>query len=266
MKHLTYQYIKLQETDSTNQVARQMLRPESSHTLTVISSDYQTAGRGESGGWESERGQNLLFTIVCAPTFLKPRQQFAISELMAVALHDTLLAYQLDEVTIKWPNDVYLGDGKACGMLIEHDIADGQLGKTIIGVGLNVNQTRFLSDAPNPVSMAQKLNRHIDSQKLLKEDLLPRFGSMYLDLEHEVQNKPEWDLALSPLHRKFVQSLYRNDGIAHRFSDQSGEFWATLNGVEADGRLRLTRNGQLHHYAFKEVRFLPDTCPTNSQQ
>lgn len=265
MEQLTYQFVALQETESTNLVARQMAPPKSPHTLIVISSDYQTAGRGESGGWESERGQNLLFTLVCAPIFLKPRQQFAMSELMAITLRDTLLAYQLDEVTIKWPNDVYLGDGKACGMLIEHDIAEGRLGKTIIGVGLNVNQTRFVSDAPNPVSMAHKLGRHTDPQKLLKEELLPRFGSMYLELEKEVQNKSEWDLAQSSLHRKFIQALYRNDGIAHRFSDIRGEFWATLNGVEADGRLCLARNEQLHRYAFKEVRFLPDTCPTNSQ-
>ena len=162
--------IRLEETTSTNSYLRQLLFKESLPEGSVVVAQTQTAGRGQIGNvWESETGKNLTFSIVLYPDCIPANRQFLISQITSLSVKETLEAYTND-VAVKWPNDIYWKDKKICGMLIENDLSGHNMYCSIIGIGINVNQAVFFSDAPNPVSLCQIIGKEID-----KEELLDRF-------------------------------------------------------------------------------------------
>ncbi len=239
-------YIKLSETDSTNNFLRHY-EPEG-ETLTVVTADYQTAGRGQGGNhWESEAGKNLLFSLLVFPKMLPVRRQFLLSEASALAFREVLGKYLGDEeVTVKWPNDIYWKDRKISGTLIETTVTAQGMGRFMIGTGINVNQTTFVSDAPNPVSMAQVLGHDIDREQLLQE--LTECFARYYD---KIINGEYADVAA-----QYLLSLYRRDGFYH-YKDAEGEFEGRVVEVEDDGHLILRdREGCIRSYGFKEVSFI----------
>ena len=147
-------YIK--QTNSTNTLMRELIAQ--GEKVPFIRADYQMAGRGQSGnGWESEEGKNLLCSILIEKNILAT-QQFDISVLVAVALHRLIISALPKEksVTIKWPNDLYVGDKKIAGVLIETALMGTQVQWAIAGVGLNIYQTHWVSDAPNPTSLSNE--------------------------------------------------------------------------------------------------------------
>ena len=151
----SFPLIHLDETDSTNRYLTQLCDRQQVAEYTTVCADYQTAGKGQRGNtWESERGKNLMFSLVLYPTFLQPQRQFILSQLTALAVRDTLTRWAGD-IRIKWPNDIYWQEKKICGILIENELNAEGIARSIIGIGLNVNQTKFHSDAPNPVSLRQ---------------------------------------------------------------------------------------------------------------
>ena len=151
------------ETTSTNDLAH---GAQYGHG-DVIWAERQTAGRGQRGHtWTSPEGVNLLFSVVLCPTFLPAGEQFGLSQAVALALADTFAAFGID-TRIKWTNDIYAGDRKLVGMLIEHTLAEGHLARTIAGIGINVNQIRFDPSLPNPTSMAQVTSRTFDRHEVL---------------------------------------------------------------------------------------------------
>ena len=244
MLHERIHRIYLSETESTNLYARSVY---SDAMVTLISTDHQTAGRGQRGNsWESEAGKNLLFSLVVKPESIPASQQFAICELISVAICDVLSRYTTD-IRIKWPNDIYYRDRKLCGILIEHDLEGSHLSRTIIGVGLNVNQEEFISDAPNPISLRQILGHEVDRETLLKE-IVEHFVELYSQYTALTLNRTD-------LHERYIALLYRQ-GIETTYRDAQGLFTATLRTVELDGRLILeTSQGQQRSYLFKEVSF-----------
>jgi BirA family biotin operon repressor/biotin-[acetyl-CoA-carboxylase] ligase len=136
-----------------------------------VVADYQTAGRGcGTNRWESERGRNLLFSLLIRPHGLSANRQFHLSMAISLAISETL-GQHVGDVSIKWPNDIYWRDGKIAGILIEHTLQGALIKDSIIGVGLNVNQREFRSDAPNPVSLWQ-----ISGQETNREELLGEFN------------------------------------------------------------------------------------------
>ena len=139
----------INNTTSTNDEAR----GEHYEHMDVIWSEHQTAGRGQRGHeWHSRKGENLTFSVVLEPTFVPIAEQFSVSEVVALSLVDMLSEYGI-EVKIKWTNDIYVGDRKAVGILIEHTYSGSSLARTVVGIGINVNQTEFSADIPNPVSL-----------------------------------------------------------------------------------------------------------------
>ncbi|MEE1168368.1 MAG: biotin--[acetyl-CoA-carboxylase] ligase, partial [Alistipes sp.] len=140
----------IEQTTSTNDEAR---RDVYDH-LDAIWSEHQTAGRGQRGHtWHSVEGENVTFSVVLKPTFLPVVEQFLLSEIVAISLVDTMKEYGID-CRIKWTNDLYAGDSKLAGVLIEHSLSVEGIARTIVGIGLNINQVDFPSDLPNPTSMA----------------------------------------------------------------------------------------------------------------
>ena len=232
---MEYKIVHIEETDSTNR----WLKAHGEGKMVVVA-DYQTAGKGcGTNSWESERGKNLTFSMLIHPTDIPASQQFRITEVVSVALCEVLEQY-IGDVSIKWPNDIYMGDKKICGVLIENRLQGNVIVDSIIGIGLNVNQTEFVSDAPNPVSLRQLLGREIDREALLHDFLET--------LETVSSSETTYSAYRNKLFRMGKQAV---------FSDETGRFEGTIQDVETDGRLLIKDlSGQARRYAFKEVQFV----------
>lgn len=229
-------------TTSTNDDARD----EKYREGDVVWADFQTAGRGQRGHvWHSRRGENLTFSVVLEPTFVPIAKQFSVSEVVALSLVDMLADHGI-EARIKWTNDIYVGDKKLVGILIEHSLAATTLRRTIVGIGINVNQMEFDASLPNPVSMAQLLGQEINA-----EEVLHGF------LAHLKRNYEELRAGQELLHSRYNSLLYRLNEW-HNYALPSGErFCATIRGTAPSGALCLEdEDGKKKEYLFKEVEFI----------
>lgn len=239
--------IRLKETDSTNRYLRDL--PENGDEEIVIAvADYQSAGKGQgSHTWESEDGKNLLFSIKVHPRWVPVRQQFLLSMAEALALKDALDSY-VDGITLKWPNDVYWKDKKISGTLIETYIDSKGIKTCIFGTGININQNKFYSDAPNPVSLCQILGHEVDREEVLQR-IIAAFEQYY-----ELLRRADY-MDVSGIYH---MALYRRKGF-HRYEDADGEFEGAFVEVEDDGHLILhDKQGVIRSYAFGEIKFLQD--------
>lgn len=211
----------------------------------------QTAGRGQRGNsWESAPGKNLTASALFVPSGVAPSHQFVISEAVALAaaeLVTSLLGDAAAPAEVKWPNDIYVGGKKICGILIEHSIFGREIRRTIAGVGININQETFESDAPNPVSVKQISGGSHDIRDVagaFAEALGKRLGSL---------EAPE------KLHSEFMGRLWRGDGRYYPFCDKKREemISAKIAGISEEGVLTLQlEDGSRREYAFKEVEFI----------
>jgi BirA family biotin operon repressor/biotin-[acetyl-CoA-carboxylase] ligase len=240
--------IKLEQTDSTNRYLTSLCeeRHDEIDSFTTVVADFQSAGKGQRGNsWESEDGKNLTFSFVLYPSFLSAKRQFVISQVVSIGIVSTLRKYKGEGFSIKWPNDIYYQDRKICGMLIEVYLQGLNLGRCVCGIGLNVNQERFVSDAPNPVSLSQIIGREIDREELLK-DVMVEIRRLYEDLKQGKGNIAD----------TYFKHLYRKDRY-HSYKDANGVFEAKLVKVEPDGRLFLEdEQHQLRSYLFKEIQYI----------
>ena len=217
------------------------------HEGDIIWAERQTAGRGQRGHtWLSGEGMNLTFSAVLEPTFLLPTEQFSLLQVVALALVDTLKEYDI-EARIKWTNDIYVGDRKLVGILIEHSLAPSSLRRTIVGVGINVNQTEFDASLPNPVSMAQLLGKELNAEEVL--------SSFISHLQRHYESLREGGAEV--LHNRYNELLYRKNEY-HTYALPSGEkFRAKIVGTAPSGALRLeSEEGTTKDYLFKEVEFI----------
>ena len=242
--------VALDETDSTNQHLSRLCneRQEAIAEFTTVVAEFQTAGKGQRGNtWEAEEGKNLLFSFVLYPTFLEARRQFILSQIVSLAIKEELSRWS-DEITIKWPNDIYWKDKKICGILIENDLAGHNIARSISGIGININQELFRSDAPNPVSLKQITGQEHDRSSILAH-ILRRVEIYYNSLRTEEPNIYSAEIAA-----RYARSLYRRRGL-HPYEDANGKFLARLLRVEQDGRLILEdESGRERQYLFKEVQ------------
>lgn len=244
--------IWLESTDSTNSEAAR--RISDIDKLSVISAKTQTKGRGQRGNvWRSEGGRNLTFSIVVKPGTggmpeIAARDQFIICELITLALKDSLASCGISS-RIKWPNDIYAGDKKICGILIENTLKGESVGASIIGVGLNVNQTEFPEDLPNPTSMKIEGGREYDVEKVL-EDLVGRFCK-YLDMADDDGGREELrDLYLADLYRKDEWHNYDLPIEGRRFRGM-------IRGISGIGNLLVEDEaGRRFEYGFKEIGYI----------
>jgi BirA family biotin operon repressor/biotin-[acetyl-CoA-carboxylase] ligase len=237
--------IRFKEIDSTSRYLRQYAAA-ADEDMTVAVSEYQTAGQGMgTNTWESEPGQNLLFSILVHPSMLPVNRQFLLSMAMAVALKDVLDGYT-DGVTVKWPNDIYWHDKKISGTRIDTSLSSHGIRNFILGTGIDINQREFQSDAPNPVSLYQILGHEVSVDEVL-DKVIAAFQKYYL----LIMNGDYTDIAAI-----YHQSLYRKHGF-YPYRDADGEFEAAIVEVEDDGHLILRdRGGMIRSYAFKEIVFM----------
>lgn len=237
----------MEEVDSTN--AYIMREVSDLEAPVMVLAHTQTAGQGQRGNsWESEPGKNLTFSVLYRPTELPPMSQFSMSEAVALAVVDFLDNHGIG-AKVKWPNDIYVGDRKICGILIRHSVMGAYVSYSVIGVGIDVNQKIFVSDAPNPVSMWQITGEEYDLTSLEKEiaSIMERRLASIHDQE-----------ARTSLHKEFMGKLWRGDGAYYPFTDaSSGEtFRARIEDIASHGPMTLRlEDGSRRTYAFKEVSF-----------
>ncbi|MBE6233204.1 MAG: biotin--[acetyl-CoA-carboxylase] ligase [Bacteroidales bacterium] len=244
----------LDTVDSTNEEARR--RISSLDNLSVLSAFRQTAGRGQRGSsWSSVPGENLTFSIVlkygpAAMMPLRATDQCAISELTALSVTDLLSSHGI-EAKIKWPNDIYVGGRKICGILIEHSVRDSYLASSIIGIGLNVNQTVFDPSIPNPVSMILCSPEKFQPSALLEEfmDIFGRYCNRYLNITG----------GLARLRKLYLSQMWLKD-VPSRFIDYTAghEFEGIIRGLTDIGHLIVEdmEKGELREFAFKEIGYI----------
>ena len=248
-------YIK--QTYSTSTLLREQYSDALPHLYT-IRTDFQTAGRGQAGNsWESEAGKNLLFSALLRYEGIHAAKQWRLSMLVAVALWDTLSKYlPQEQLTIKWPNDIYFGDKKLVGILIENSLSGQYVGYSIAGIGVNVNQTQWLSNAPNPISMKEITGKNYDVEALMNEWTC---------------SMKSWELRTTvEIRTAYMQHLYRSEGwheyverkvsIAPTAIAQKGiedAFLAEIVNVTEQGELVLRlQNNEEKTYHFKQIRFV----------
>lgn len=239
--------IRIDTVSSTNIYLKELLEKQTLVEGTILTAEEQIAGRGQLGTrWETQRGKNITCSIVFYPYFLSIKQSFLLSKVIALGVKEALNEY-LPDVLIKWPNDIYFEEKKLVGILIENELTDGYLSQSIAGIGINVNQEIFTSDAPNPVSLKQILRRDIDQDELLNKvqfNILKWYNKLKLAEENLISES-------------YRNCLYRSSGF-HLYKDKDGIFLAEITDVQSNGALILkTDTGERRTYFFKEVSFLP---------
>lgn len=245
--------ILVKETLSTNTFLLNMLNNEVNiEEGTVVCTHRQTAGRGQIGNkWESENDKNIAFSVLLRPTFLPIREQFFISEITSLAVVETLASFinsPLLSPSIKWPNDIYINDGKVCGMLIENTLMGSTLMSSVVGVGININQTKWISDAPNPTSLCLCCDKEFELDDVMDKVLL-RLEGLYEMLK--AGKKEE-------IHSRYLSNIYRRKGY-HSYKDATTGrvFLAKIKTIEPSGYLVLEdTEGSTIRYLFKEVKFV----------
>ena len=246
---ISMEIIYLEETDSTNNYMKRLLagdkKPEEG---TIVAARSQTAGRGQNKNrWESEPDKNLTFSLLLFPGVIPVNQQFLLSQITALGIVDFLSSFcRLTGLSVKWPNDIYWNDQKICGILIENLLSPYTISHTIIGVGINMNQTVFRSDAPNPVSAKQITGEEYDLNAALHSvgsAILNRYMQLLSDKKELIRND-------------YFSALYRRNGY-FSYKDKNGLFSAHIKKIKDSGLLILeTADGEERNYAFKEVEFV----------
>jgi BirA family biotin operon repressor/biotin-[acetyl-CoA-carboxylase] ligase len=239
-------YIFHESLTSTNSYAASLLKAEAVTEGTVVHTNFQSAGRGQTGNtWESEKGKNLLFSLILYPSTIRPEDQFIISKTISLGICDWLLLY-IPGVSIKWPNDIYINNDKIAGILIESSIIRNEIESMIIGIGLNLNQKKFISNAPNPVSLRMLTGKNYDNEESLK-NLTICLDTRYRQLMREGR---------SGIDIGYNGKLYRK-GQWCSYCDTGGDFEGRIVSVTSGGLLCIEDSGgKIREYGFKEVAFL----------
>jgi BirA family transcriptional regulator, biotin operon repressor / biotin---[acetyl-CoA-carboxylase] ligase len=236
----------LSRTDSTNNYASRQLMTKRLPEGIVYSTSAQERGRGQvNQHWESEPAKNITMSVVLYPEFVPILSQFLISKAVALAVYDFVSAY-VPDVHIKWPNDIYVGKKKIAGTLIENSLRGGVISSSIVGIGLNINQRLFVSDAPNPVSLSLLTDKEFELDDCL-EELCDRLDHWYMQLKTgEIQK----------INETYARRLFRMDEWApYRAGEE--EFEGKITGVDEIGRLVIEkRDGTKQQFHLKEVEFI----------
>ena len=215
---------------------------------TVYAALFQTAGRGQKGNrWESRPGENLTFSILLKPDGIPAREQFILSQVVALGLLDFLRGEGV-AATIKWPNDIYVGRRKICGMLVENGLDGTDIDWSVIGIGINLNQTVFPVEVLNPTSL-KRLTGHSYELEPFLDKVCGRIEALLPELE-----TPEGRKGLLSAYER---DLYQKDSPApYRDLATGEEFTGVILGITPEGLLRVEAEGRERTFGFKEIGYI----------
>jgi BirA family biotin operon repressor/biotin-[acetyl-CoA-carboxylase] ligase len=241
-------FVTLTEVDSTNSYLKHLLSnskplPEG----TVIMAENQYAGRGQQqNGWFAGPGKNLTFSILLNPHFLSIANQFDLTRVVSLGVLDALTPLPGPPLKVKWPNDMYYGDKKLGGILIENLIQGEVIKNSVVGIGLNVNQENFPQWVPNAISVKQILHHDYDKIQLLSE-ICRNLEAWYLTLK---------DGKTSIVRNAYLSRLYwLNESRPFKTGDEI--FNGTIRQVRDNGLLVVENtNGTQKEFSLKEIEFL----------
>ena len=251
--------IHLDKIASTNKYAAQLLKNERLSEGTIISTEHQFAGKGQRGNsWLTEAGENITLSVILYPQFLLAHQQFLLSQSVALAVQGFASDFLGEGVSIKWPNDVYYHNQKIAGILIESSLMGKKVGSSVIGIGININQTHFDSALQNASSF-----RQITGQSYPIPDLISRLAK-HIEV-HYLQLKAG---QIEVIRQRYLSKLYRFQEW-HLFEDTAAAitFKGKIMGVQQDGKLvmevvddrrQMADGFEVRERVFdlKEVRFV----------
>lgn len=238
--------IETPTVDSTNNYLKNLLANERPPEGTLVVAHTQSSGRGQMGNtWASEPGKNFTASYLFYPSFLEASKQFYLNMAVALAVKDCCELFLGDEVKVKWPNDIYYGDKKIAGILIENAINGNNLTTSVVGIGLNINQTDFPEALPNPSSLKLIKGRDFDLMEV-RNQLSHFLEKYYLQLRQ---------LHFNFLDKAYTVALYRYQQT-HEFRHGEKILRGEINGVTKEGKLILHSNGKEHRFAFKEVEYV----------
>jgi len=236
--------ISLPESESTNTLMVSMSQHRLLDEGTVIVTDNQTRGRGQAGHtWVSEPAANLTFSVLLNPFFLEPSNQFFLNMAVGLAICQAISDSVPNKVWLKWPNDVIIQDKKVSGILIENQIQGQVLSQSVIGIGVNVNQTHFAW--PHATSLKVLTGKDEDKFKIF-ETILVRLEAYYNLLKAK---------RFDTLKKEYYTVLYWKDE-RHQFEVKGKKIEGIITGLDEVGRLVVLAQGKTSHYNFKEIRFL----------
>ena len=239
--------IKLDAIDSTNNYLKKIILNEGINDYTVVTAKFQTQGKGQLGTeWESEHSKNLICSVYKKEINIKVQDQFVISALVSLALIKTLRKVNLSNMHIKWPNDIMSDNKKICGILIENIVKENYIKDTVIGIGLNVNQTIF-NNLPNAASIKNLIGTTCSIDEILK-DLVKNIKYCFNELDKS---------SINSIFEKYEDALFRINKPS-TFKNSKGEvFSGYIKGVSRSGKLNVMLEDNLvESYDLKEISML----------
>lgn len=227
---------------STNQVASQLVRDKQAKHGALVCTDHQSAGRGQQNkSWESAPGQNIAASLILYPQW-SVSYQFYLNMAVSLAIREALQQFLPNTVLIKWPNDIFVQNGKLVGILIQNSLMADKIHTAVVGMGINVNQRQFM--APRATSLAKEANQQFSREEVLNLTLI-KMESRYQQLFSQDYNGIRED----------YESYLLGKDEQRVFSDQKDKFSGTIVGVDESGRLMIQVENKLLHYNFQEIAY-----------
>jgi len=213
---------------------------------TVIITDNQTAGRGQRGNsWEANTGENLTFSLILKPYFLKASDQFQLNVAVSMGVLDFLSEFIDENLKVKWSNDIYFRDKKMGGILIENSLKGYHIGQSIIGIGLNINQIEFSNERATSLRKITQNPLKYDLSNLLSK-LLENIEKNYLKIKNNVYES---------LKNRYLSNLFRFEEY-HYFRRNGQQFLGKIIGIDETGKLGIETDGNVIYFDFKDVEFV----------
>lgn len=239
-------YIYLPSCHSTNDIAAEIIQNKPVFDGTIVITADQTAGRGQRGNsWEAYPNENITVSIILRPDFLTISQQFNLNIAISLGIHEFLKSFLLNGTpTIKWPNDIYVGQKKMGGVLIENTIAGNRINYSVIGIGLNINQLNFMNENATSLRLVTQQSTDFEIKKLI-ESLCVSLEKYYLSLKNG-----HWQAQ----RKLYLEKLFRVKEW-HYFDVNEEKFLGKIVDIAPDGRLMIEINNEVKLFNFQEIKF-----------
>ena len=234
--------IKVDEIDSTNSYLSKISEEKHIKDGTVLSAKYQSNGKGQTNNnWESNNGENLLLSIYLKPTFLAVTENFYLNICTSLAITDYLVIKKIPNIYIKWPNDIIVNNKKISGILIKNQIRSNIFSNSIIGIGININQLKFIT-TKKATSLSIEKNKNYNLNNELNE-FLYCFEKRYFSFKKR---------ELSIAKKEYIENLYRINTIS-KFKTKDNTFSGEIIGISPQGKLLIKKRKKVKEYEFREI-------------